>query len=132
MQPNFASLHVLLGRAYLDQGLHEEALTSLQRAADLDFAIGGAWLAYLFAVTGKKEEALKLLEELEKSNARPSEIAVVYTGLGEIDQAFEWLDRAVEPDELDDLRLSWSDVEYDPLRDDPRFQDLLLRMNLVP
>ena len=51
---------------------------------------------------------------------------------GEIDQAFEWLDRAVEPDELDDLRLSWSDVEYDPLRDDPRFQDLLLRMNLVP
>jgi tetratricopeptide (TPR) repeat protein len=132
VQPNFANLHALLGRAYLDQGLHEEALTSFQRTADLDFAIGGAWLAYLFAVTGKREEALKLLEELEESNARPSEIAVVYTGLGEIDQAFEWLDRAVEPDELDDLRLSWSDVEYDPLRDDPRFQDLLLRMNLVP
>ncbi|TDI07541.1 MAG: tetratricopeptide repeat protein [Acidobacteria bacterium] len=132
VQPNFASLHALLGRAYIDKELYEEALTSLKRAADLDFAIGGAWLAYLFAVTGKKEEALKLLEELEESKARPSEIAVVYTGLEEIDQAFEWLDRAVEPDELDDLRLSWSDFEYDPLRDDPRFQDLLLRMNLVP
>jgi tetratricopeptide (TPR) repeat protein len=132
VQPNFASLHALLGRAYLDQGLHEEALTSLQRAADLNFAIGGPWLAYLFTVRGEKEEALKLLEEIEESNARASEIAIVYTGLGEIDQAFEWLDRAVEPDELEDFRESRFDSEYDPLRNDPRFQDLLLRMNLVP
>jgi tetratricopeptide (TPR) repeat protein len=83
-------------------------------------------------VRGEKEEALKLLEEIEESNARASEIAIVYTGLGEIDQAFEWLDRAVEPDELEDFRESRFDSEYDPLRNDPRFQDLLLRMNLVP
>ncbi len=99
---------------------------------DLEFAIGATWLAYFFAVTGQEEEALELLEELEGSNARPSEIAAVYAGLGEIDQAFEWLDRTVEPGELDNFWLHWSDTEYDPLRDDPRFHDLLRRMNLEP
>jgi len=132
LQPKFGSVHASLGRAYLGKGLNEEALTSLRKGADLEFAIGATRLAYFFAVTGQKEEALELLEELEGSNARPSEIAAVYAGLGEIDQAFEWLDRTVEPDQLDNLWLSWSDIEYDPFRDDPRFQDLLLRMNLVP
>jgi len=132
LQPNFGSVHVDLGRAYLAKGLNEEALTSLRKGADLDFATGATWLAYFFAVTGQKEEALELLEELEGSNARPSEIAAVYAGLGEIDQAFEWLDRAVEPGELDNFRSFWSASEFDPLRDDPRFQDLMLRMNLVP
>ena len=107
-------------------------MTSLRKGADLEFAIGATGLAYFFAVTGQKEEALELLEELEGSNARPSEIAAVYAGLGEIDQAFEWLDRTVEPGETDSFWLHWDDFEYAPLRDDPRFQDLLLRMNLVP
>ena len=80
----------------------------------------------------QEEEALELLEELEDSSARPSEIAAVYTGLGEMDQALEWLDRTLDPDELDDFWLRWSDFEFDPLRDDPRFQDLLRRMNLAP
>ncbi len=132
LQPNFGSVHASLGRAYLGKGLNQEALTSLRKGADLEFAIGATWLAYFFAVTGQKEEALELLEELEGSNARPSEIAAVYAGLGEIDQAFEWLDRSVEPGQLDSFWLHWSDSEYAPLRSDPRFQELLLRMNLVP
>jgi tetratricopeptide (TPR) repeat protein len=132
LQPNFASVHASLGRAYLGKGLNEEALASLQKGADLNFSIGATWLAYFFAVTERKEEALELLEELEGSNFRPSEIAAVYAGLGEIDKAFELLDRTVEPGELDNLQLNWSDFEFDPLRDDPRFTDLLLRMNLEP
>ena len=80
----------------------------------------------------QQEEALELLEELEGSNARPSEIAAVYAGLGELDKAFEWLDRTVEPNELDSFWLQWSDFEYDSLRDDPRFRDLMRRMDLEP
>ncbi len=132
LQPNFGLVHASLGRAYLGKGLNQEALTSLRKGADLEFAIGATWLAYFFAVTGQEKEALELLGELEGSNARPSEIAAVYAGLGEIDQAFEWLEKTVEPGELDDFWLHWSDAEYTPLRSDPRYQDLLLRMNLVP
>jgi tetratricopeptide (TPR) repeat protein len=132
LQPNFVSVHTGLGRAYLGKGLNQEALTSLRKGADLEFTIGATWLAYFFAVTGQKEEALELLEELEGSNVRPSEIAAVYAGLGEIDQAFEWLDRTLEPGELDNFWRHWSASEYVPLRSDPRFQDLLLRMNLMP
>ena len=62
----------------------------------------------------------------------PTTIAAVYVGLGEIDKAFEWLDQAVEPDELDNFRIQSSDFEFDPIRDDPRFSDLLRRMNLGP
>ncbi len=132
LQPNFAEAHAILGKAYLGKGLNEEALTSLRKSADLEFAIGATWLAYFFAVTQQQEEALKLLEELEGSNARPWEIAAVYAELGEIDQAFEWLERTVEPGELDTFWLHRSDVAFDPLRDDPRFHDLLRRMNLEP
>ena len=132
LQPDFASAYANLGRAYLAQGSYQEALTRFQRGAELDPDIGGPWLAYFFAVREQEEEALELLEELEDSSARPSEIAAVYTGLGEMDQALEWLDRTLDPDELDDFWLRWSDFEFDPLRDDPRFQDLLRRMNLAP
>ncbi len=132
LQPNFAVGHASLGRAYFRKGLHQEALASLRRGTDLDFVIGAARLAYFLAVTDQREEALELLEELEGSNARPSEIAAVYVGLGEIDQAFEWLDQAVEPEELDSFRIQSSNFEFDPIRDDPRFTDLLRRMNLEP
>ena len=132
LQPNFATAHANLGRAYLRQGLHQEALTSLRRGADLEFVIGATWLAYFLAVTEQKEEALELLEELEGSNIRPAEIATVYVGLGEIDKAFEWLGQAVEPDKLDNFWFQSSAFEYDPIRDDPRFHDLLGRMNLMP
>jgi len=132
LQPNFATAHANLGRAYLRKGLHQEALSSLRRGADLEFIIGATRLAYFLAVTEQKEEALELLEELEGSNAGPSEIAAVYVGLGEIDKAFEWLDQAVEPERLDSFWLQSSGFEYDPIRDDPRFHDLLGRMNLMP
>jgi serine/threonine protein kinase/tetratricopeptide (TPR) repeat protein len=132
LQPDFASVHASLGRAYLAQGAYQDALRSLQRGRELDLDIGGTWLAYFFAVRGPKEDALRLLEELEEANARPSEIAAVYTGLGEMDQAFAWLDRTLEPDELDDFWLHWSDLEFGPVREDSRFQNLLQRMNLQP
>jgi serine/threonine protein kinase len=60
------------------------------------------------------------------------DIAAVYAGLGEMDKAFEWLGRTLEPDELDDFWLHWFDFEFAPVRDDPRFQNLMQRMNLQP
>ena len=55
---------------------------------------------------------------------------MIYGSLGEIDKAFEWLERSV--DEYDSFSWAWSAPQYDPLRDDPRFDDVLRRMNLEP
>ncbi len=54
-------------------------------------------------------------------------VADIYIGLGEIDEAFQWLEKAREEQSVWlYLRI---DPRYDPLRSDPRFQDLLRRMN---
>ena len=90
-------------------------------------------MGHAYAMAGKRGEALKMLEELKQlSNRRyvpPSGMATVYVGLGEKDQAFEWLEKAYEERDrwLVFLKV---DASLDPLRSDPRFQDLLRRMNL--
>jgi len=60
----------------------------------------------------------------------PRFVAMIYVALGDMDKAFEWLERSVE--EHDGLWMYRADFELDPLRDDPRFHDLLRRMNLEP
>jgi len=57
---------------------------------------------------------------------------VIYAYLGEKDQMFEQLEEAYEERDANALRNLQSHPAYDPLRDDPRFQDLLRRMNLEP
>jgi len=125
--------HEGLGKAYGFKGQHEDAITEFQRAVDLS---GGeptskAWLAWAFAVAGRTSEAKEILEELkEPSKQRPAayDVAVVYTALGEKALAFEQLNEALE------ARVYWVSFlkvapEFDSLHSDPRFQDLLRRMN---
>ena len=84
------------------------------------------------ALAGREEEAREvldfLLERREKRYVPGTQIGVIYGGLGELDQAFEWLDRAYEEQ---DWFLVWLEVDpmYDPLRGDPRFATLLDRMS---
>ena len=58
--------------------------------------------------------------------------AKVYVGLGDVEKAFSWLNEAVDSLEYDTFSTRWWNFEYDPIRDDPRFHDLLRRMNLEP
>ena len=70
-------------------------------------------------------------EQAKLKYVPPTDFAEIHTQLGEKDQAFEWLERAYQER---DGQMIWLNVwpQYDPLRDDPRFTDLLLRMNLAP
>lgn len=83
-------------------------------------------------MSGEKREAQKLFNELKELSTReyvtPYDMAILCAGLGERDQAFEYLDKAHEEHSP---RLPYLRVEpiWDLLRDDPRFQDLLRRMN---
>jgi hypothetical protein len=78
-----------------------------------------------------KDVTLKILNQLQSSSDQyvsPSSIAFIYSSLGETDQAFSWQERAYEER---DASLAWVKVapESDALRADPRFADLLRRMN---
>ena len=79
---------------------------------------------------GKRATVLRHFLEQSRQGRFPAlAIAQVYIGLGEKDQAFEWLDKAIDQRDLD-VTLQW-DSPYATLRSDPRFTRLLRRMKLV-
>ncbi|PYS64203.1 MAG: hypothetical protein DMF74_07720 [Acidobacteria bacterium] len=138
MDPNFAPAHNRLQRAYLAKGMYEEAITEQKKAIASDQP-EGRWgrvadLGYAYAVAGKRAEAQKILDDLKELAKQryvsPNAFAVIYMGLGDKDQAFVWLEKTFEarPDNLYFLKVG---PQYDSLRSDPRFADLLRRMKLA-
>jgi serine/threonine-protein kinase len=136
MDPHFAFAHYGLGDVLAQQGRHGEAISSIEESVRL----GGssvnhmAILAYVHGLAGRKDEAQKLLQEIRSRGGRgyasPIWSALAHIGLGEIDAAFEWLDRAYA--ERDgSLILVTASPEFDPLRKDFRFRALLERMGLA-
>jgi tetratricopeptide (TPR) repeat protein len=134
--PNYALAHLCLGLAYEQKRGYSRALVELKRAVELsrDPQLP-TFVAHAYAASGNSAEATKILEDLKQPSGRsyvdPWAIAVVYAGLGERNQAIEWLQKAYQ---VRDHDLVFSKVwpQFDPLRSDPRFQDLLHRMNLPP
>ena len=132
LDPNYATAHISLGRAYLGKEMYEEAVAEIQRAVDLS----GGWpkhdLAYAYAMAGKRDDARKILHELIEDSKRGvvelNGIARIYAALGETDLAFGWLEKAYDDREgwLVALKV---DPFFNSLRSDPRFQDLVRRMN---
>ena len=137
LDPNFAGAHNRLGRVFLLTGLYEEAIAELQKGVTLSRASSYmlADLGYAYAVVGRKAEAAKVLDELQELSRRryvgPSHIALIYTGLAERDRALDWLEKAYKEHDTELVFLK-VDPRFDPLRSDPRFQDLLRRMNFPP
>ncbi len=74
-----------------------------------------------------REDALRILEEVRGSAMYPVGVAYVYATLGEADVAFEWLEKAYERRSMD-LTVIRVNLVFDPLRSDPRFDDLLRRI----
>jgi len=138
MDPNFAPAHNRLERAYLAKGMYEEAITEQKKAIALDPSTGRwgrtADLGYAYALAGKRDEAQKILDDLQELSkqhyVKPNNIALIYVGLGDKAQAFAWLERTYEeyPLSLDLIKV---DPQLDSLRSDPRFTDLLRRMKLA-
>jgi tetratricopeptide (TPR) repeat protein len=136
MDSNFVMARCNLGQVYTHQGKYSMAIAELQQVvASSRHSRYLAALGYAYAASGRRSDAIKTLEELnELSKHRyvsPYFVAVIYAGLGEKDTAFTWLDKACE------TRASYSrflgvDPSFDGLRSDPRFQNLLRRMNLAP
>ncbi len=137
IDPNFARAHFTLGNAYVRKRMFAEAIVEFQSARTLSRSgtdyIGA--LGHAYARAGKTAEARKVIDELKEQSKRRYvswyNIAYVYAGLDEKDQAFACLQKAYEQH---DARLVLLKVEplFDPLRSDPRFQDLQRRIGLPP
>jgi TolB-like protein/DNA-binding winged helix-turn-helix (wHTH) protein/Flp pilus assembly protein TadD len=133
MDPDFALAHNQLGQAYLQKKMHAQAVAELQKAVQLSGASPTcmANLARAYVASGKPGEAVKLLNDLKKrSNSTYSnapEIAAIYAALGDKDLAMNWLEKGYEERFNPGVLLR---PGFDPLRSDPRFQDLLRRIGL--
>ena len=135
-KPEFFLARVTLGMAYEQNGELDKAIAEFQKAYELEKNnIVRGFLGRAYAVAGNREAAQKILKELEEISRRvyvPAySIALIYTALGETDDAFEWFERAYA---AQNEWLNWlkTTPEVDSLRADPRFTELLLRLNLVP
>ena len=133
MDPNFALAHHQLAQAYLQKHMNDEAVAELQKAVQLsgDSPTCIASLARAYAASGNRSEAVKLLSELKKHSnpgySDASEIAVIYAALGDSDQAMNWLEKSYEKRFNPSVLLR---PGFDPLRSDPRFEDLVRRIGL--
>jgi TolB-like protein/DNA-binding winged helix-turn-helix (wHTH) protein len=136
--PEFPQAQRELGLAYEQKAMYQEAFDQLQKTFAMPENYGRTMLradiGHLYAVWGKRTEARQVLAELikqsEMSYVSAYDVGVIYVGLGETDQAFRWLDKAIKqrPFWLCWLKL---DPRLDRLRSDPRFGDLLRRVGLA-
>ncbi len=134
LEPSYSWGHLWIGLAYLEKEMYKEAIEEMNEAMRLS---GGdtrtkATLGYAYAVAGRRDEAVKVIEDLRRSQQRyvsPYFIAVIYAGLREDEQALIWLQRAVDEHHpyLTSLKV---EPVFKNLRSNPRFAEIQMRVGL--
>ena len=133
LYPTFPRAHDILALAYLKQGHFSEAIAELQKALDLSANDRQILrdLGYSYAISGKRTEALVILKRIEanyeKHEAYGQDVAAVYLGLGEKDQAFSWIEKDFQARNSRLARIRYWEP-FESIRSDPRLADLLRRM----
>jgi tetratricopeptide (TPR) repeat protein len=137
IEEQFADAHVMLGVALVQKAMHREAIGEFKRALELTGHSPEvvSLLGYGYGMAGRAGDARATLQELDQLSRQGRPVsafarATVHIGLGELNSAFEWLNRAYE-ERLWYLGLLAVDPLFEPLRRDARFTDLLQRMHLT-
>jgi len=131
LDPKFAVAHGTLGEIYTQEGKFKEAIQEFQ----IEQKLGGnhelGRIGYAYAHLGNKKETLRILSQLEAQEDETSgvsfDLAVVELGLGNKEKAIAWLQKLSEERNDDSLLSLPTDHVLDPLRTDPRFQDIVRR-----
>jgi serine/threonine protein kinase/lipoprotein NlpI len=135
MDRNSDAAHCILGWVYEQKGQFDEAIAELKKSMELGGGDQRGSIGHVYAISGRRGEAQKLLDQLREESRQkyvsPYNIATIYEGLGEKDQAFAWLEKSYAARESSMASLK-VDPEFASLRSDPRFTDLLRRMGLKP
>jgi len=134
-EPNFWVAHLYLGSAYASQNQYDQATAEYEKAIQLapETFFPKTALARLLVRTGDHKKAYAIVRELESRRSERfvplSQLAAIYNGLGNKDRALDLLEKAVEERELPRLNLREQPL-FDNLRSEPRFQNILKRMNV--
>ena len=124
-----------LALAYVQKGMLEKGIPMIERANEIERSNASSLndLAYSYAKAGRTDDVRKILAnllELRKASKRAAPaIAGVYTVLGEREKAFEWLEKGFE-EHSPYMAAIRHDFIFEPLRNDPRWDDLLRRIGL--
>ena len=135
LDPEFILARYRLGQSYVEKQMYNEAIQEFNQLLKLPRAraLGLMGLAHAYALAGRREEAeidLGELLELRKGQyISPGQLAIIYIGLGEKDKAFAYLEEANKMHDLSIMRLK-VERRFDPLRSDPRFNDLVRRIGI--
>ena len=135
MDPAFPEAHFQLALAYEAKRMYGEALREFDLSRELykDPTMIG-WSGRVYALMGNRDQALKVAEELKQTSKEryvsPYMLAIIYTALGDKEQAYEWLDRVYAERSY---YVTWLKVDpvFDGLRADPRFIDFLRKVGLA-
>lgn len=133
---DYSPAHFILGCVHTETGNYGDALAEFQKVSQLEATcyLGVSYTGYVCALSGQRRKAEAVLKNLreasEHSYISPYAFALIHAGLGERDQALFWLERLYE--DRNDW-LMWLRVipEFDGLRSDPRFTELLRRIGLI-
>lgn len=136
MNRSHSEVHAILGVVYGQTGQYQEAIAELQKSMELGGKDDRGFLGYVYAVSGQQGEARKILaqlrEEAKHKPVSPYNIARIYAGLGENEQAFSWLGKAFAERDGNFTHPGLKvDHLFDRLHSDPRFADLLRRVGLT-
>ena len=135
MDPGFFVAHRAAGTVYQLKGQYEEALVEFRRVMELSGDPGYLGdIAYLYAKWGKRDEALKTLEQMKQvagtgRSVSPYSFAIAYAGLGDKGKALDYLEHCYEIRNAD-FQYVGLDRFFDDLHSDPRFVDLLRRTGI--
>jgi TolB-like protein/DNA-binding winged helix-turn-helix (wHTH) protein/Flp pilus assembly protein TadD len=139
LNPDYDVPYTALGFAYLRKGMYSEAVANMEKALALEkedryLPLHNVDLAYAYAAAGRKNDARKMLVRLERQEANGRDLGEIglypiYFALGEKDRALTWMEQALKRKSEALLYLRcWP--EFDRLRADSRFADLVRRVGI--
>jgi len=138
LEPDYFSAYTWLVSAYSEVGLYEEAIRAYEKLVEVrpDMPGRDLILAQIYARCGRREKAMEILDQVEQRGSDEAWGGLVYGLLGERTRALEWLEQSLDDESWRMFVLHRNLFFYlkvgpwfDPLRSDPRFDELLRRMN---
>jgi tetratricopeptide (TPR) repeat protein len=140
VQPPLLRIAQIAAQAYAMKEMWEEAIAAIRPQAERDLAAASstsqsaALYGYLLARSGQREEADRVLQTLlarsQRTGTGAFDVAAVYAGLGDFDQAFAWLDRAIDDRSVRPTHFSIMSPLFEDLRRDPRFERVKERLGI--
>ena len=136
LDPEIVYGHMVLGAAYAGQGMVAEAAAAVAKAealaplsVDQNVLQSVGWV---YADIGKDVDALRLIDQLRALSPQivlnPARVAIIYGALGDLESAFQWLNMAIEEGTV--LHFLRTHPQWDSMRSDPRFDELLKKAAL--